>query len=97
MNKQILIQGFTVEQFNEIIQKQIQDGIKTHFGNLEDSQSSNTENKYLTRRDVIELLSISYVTLHDWCKKGILNSYRIGNRVYFRSEEISYALKPTAA
>ena len=49
---------------------------------------------YLTRQEVAEMLQIDLSTLHNWVKKGKLNPYGIGHRVYFKRTEIEAALKP---
>ena len=43
---------------------------------------------YLTRQEVCELLSIDMSTLHRWRKDGILTAYGLGNRIYFKRNEI---------
>jgi excisionase family DNA binding protein len=50
--------------------------------------------EYLTRKEVAELLKIELSTLHNWCKKGKLKPYGIGNRVYFLRSDIEKALVP---
>lgn len=42
----------------------------------------------LTREETAEHLRISLTTLWQWSKKGILPSYGIGNRVYYKRHEI---------
>ncbi|RRQ49812.1 DNA-binding protein [Maribacter algicola] len=46
----------------------------------------------LTREETAELLKISLTTLWHWSKKGILPSYGIGNRVYYKRSEIENRL-----
>ena len=87
MEHQILLQGISANQLSELILAEIDQRLK------EISPINQDERKYLTRKDVTELLSISMPTLHDWCKKKILNPYRIGNRVFFKSDEIDLALR----
>lgn len=48
---------------------------------------------YLNRFEVVKLLRISLPTLSNWTKAGILQSYRIGNRVLFREDEIISSLQ----
>ena len=43
---------------------------------------------YLSRKEVARLLKISLTTLNDWSKQGIVQSYRIGNRVLYKRNEI---------
>jgi predicted DNA-binding transcriptional regulator AlpA len=50
--------------------------------------------EYLTRRQVADLFQIELSTLHNWCKKGKLKPYGIGNRVYFLRSDIDKALVP---
>jgi excisionase family DNA binding protein len=46
----------------------------------------------LTRNEVAKLLKCDLSTIHNWCKKGKLIPYGIGNRVYFKRSEIELAL-----
>ncbi|MEN5306313.1 helix-turn-helix domain-containing protein [Chryseobacterium cucumeris] len=43
---------------------------------------------YLTRQEVCDLLSIDMSTLHRWRKDGVLIAYGLGNRIYFKRNEI---------
>ena len=46
----------------------------------------------LTRKEAAEFLKVDLSTLWNWSKKGILSSYGIGNRVYYKRSEIEEAL-----
>lgn len=46
--------------------------------------------KLLTRKEVV--LDISFVTLYDWTKKGIVKDYRMGNRIRYKQDEIMETL-----
>ena len=46
----------------------------------------------LTRREVVNMLKISLVTLHDWTNKGVLKAYKVGNRVYYKADEVRASL-----
>lgn len=48
--------------------------------------------KFVTRADVAALLKISLPTLNDWTKQGWLQSYKIGNRVLYKLDEIEKAI-----
>ncbi|RZJ99556.1 MAG: DNA-binding protein [Flavobacterium sp.] len=48
--------------------------------------------KFISRAEVAKLLKISLPTLHDWTKLGILQSYKIGNRVLYKLAEVEQAL-----
>jgi excisionase family DNA binding protein len=44
--------------------------------------------EYLTRSEVCKLLKIDLSTLHRWRIDGIIPSYGLGNRVYFKRSEV---------
>jgi excisionase family DNA binding protein len=46
----------------------------------------------LARKEAADFLSIDISTLYLWVKKGKINSYGIGNRRYFKKQEIIDAL-----
>ena len=48
--------------------------------------------KYLTRKQVCQLLNISLPTLMSYCNKGILKGKKIGNRILFVEEMIKDSL-----
>ncbi|MEQ8553414.1 MAG: helix-turn-helix domain-containing protein [Cyclobacteriaceae bacterium] len=85
---EILLKGITLDHLNSTLL----DGMEERIKELVE-RPEKKEVKYLTRKEVAELLSISLPTLHDWCKRKILNPYRVGNRVYFKIDEIDQSLK----
>lgn len=46
----------------------------------------------ITRKEVCELLGISYPTLGRWSSKGIVKAYRIGKKIRFKRGEVMQAL-----
>lgn len=85
MDGQILL-GRLNRIFNEVSE------IKRNFQPKEPTQ-------YMTRREVSELFGVALNTVSDWTKKGLLKSYKIGNRIYYKRHEIDQALteiRPTA-
>jgi len=48
--------------------------------------------QWLTKKEVSNILSISIVTIDDWSKKGILNPFRVGNRIRFKRIQVEQAL-----
>lgn len=50
------------------------------------------KNNYLSRNEVCKLLKISLPTLNDWSKLGRLQSYKIGNRVLYKQDEVENSL-----
>ena len=82
----IQIQGINAEtligQIKEIVKKAIPK-----------PQPAATTDKLLTRKEVCKMLQISLVTVHNWTKQGILNPYRIGNKLRFKESEVLDALQ----
>lgn len=51
-------------------------------------QQSETEKELLSRKEVMELLGVTYSTLFNWNKKKILTPRKIGHRVYYERKEV---------
>ena len=85
MNNQILLNGITIEQLAEALKVLM-------FEKTEEIQ--HTENVLLTRDEVCELLSFNKTSLWKHTKSGKLKSYGIGNRVYYKRNEVLEAVKP---
>lgn len=60
------------------------------MGNYNSPLLSNTEldELLLTKIQCARLLKISVATLDNWRAKGIIKSYKIGQRVLFKKEEV---------
>lgn len=50
--------------------------------------SNQSKEEYLSRKRTAELFDISFPCLNDWTKKGILKSYRLGARIYYKRSEL---------
>jgi len=48
--------------------------------------------RYLSRKEVGQLLKVSLPTVDSWTKDGFINSYRIGSRILYKSDEVEGAL-----
>jgi hypothetical protein len=46
----------------------------------------------MTREETAEFFKISLATLWQWSRKGILPSYGIGNRIYYKRNEVTNSL-----
>lgn len=47
---------------------------------------------WIGRKEAAEILGVTYPTLLDWNKKGILHPFKVGNRVRYRREDIEQVL-----
>lgn len=86
--EQLLCVGTTPEQ----LQKAITENVKSQLEELKKSFQPKTPEEYLTRKETAELLNINLSTLHLWKKKGILKSYGLSGKVYFKRSEVESAL-----
>lgn len=46
----------------------------------------------LTRKQVAKMLDVNLSTIHNWTKKGVLTSYGIEGRVYYKRSEVEEAI-----
>jgi excisionase family DNA binding protein len=56
-------------------------------------ETSYTEKEIMSRKEVKELLQISYPTLNTWTKQGKIKAYKQGAKVYFKRSEIVNSLE----
>ncbi len=89
MEEKLLLSTVSIEQFYTEITKIVQ---------LALAQQQSTEqpvlsNQYLTRKEVCAMLRISLPTLHQWTKDSLIKSYRLGNKVYYKSLDIEKSMK----
>ena len=73
------------------IKKVVEEALENKLKNL--NQPEKESLKLLSRKDTAELLCISLPTLHDWTKTGIVKAHRIGNRILYKLDEVTQALK----
>jgi excisionase family DNA binding protein len=83
------LQNTTAESFkSEIVQD-----IKEYFDGVLKTMATADNETYLTRQEVSNLLNVSLPTIWAWTNKGVLVSYRIGNKIRYRKSEIIAAMK----
>jgi excisionase family DNA binding protein len=76
--------NFSEEEFNELITSAVNNALK----NQTQQKVQSSEDVLLSRQETASYLKISLVTLHEWTNQGILKSYKIGGRVYYKQDEI---------
>ena len=74
------------------LQNAILNGVKELISELKSEYKPKEPNEYLTRNEVRDLLKVDLSTIHNWCKRGKLRAYGIGNRVYFKRSELEQSL-----
>ncbi|SFF27484.1 helix-turn-helix transcriptional regulator [Flavobacterium xueshanense] len=89
MKKEIIqFDIISVEDFKDEIIKEIIIALKDIILPIQEIN----EDKLLTRKEIAKMLSVSLVTLCDWEKKNIIQSYRIGNLVRYKKSVIIKAI-----
>lgn len=83
-------------QFIQITPEQIQnaiiEGVKSQLEELKKSFQPKEPNKYLTRHQVAEMLSVDLSTVHNLSVRGTLQKYQIGGRVLYKLSEVEEAI-----
>lgn len=84
--KTIHIDNISSEEFLMKIGKILDEALTKKFTPVKEPYT------LLTREETADKFSISIRCLHNWSKNGLLEPYTMGNRVYFRSDEVEEAL-----
>lgn len=90
MKASTLLHNSTPEQLTEAILNGVDEKLNQLKANFQPKEPT----EYLTRNEVKELLKVDLSTVHNWTKKGKLKSYGIGNRVYYKRNEVEKNLIP---
>lgn len=78
----------TPEEFKEAIIADFRNELQLFCKSFQPIQ----QQEYLTREEVAEILKISMSTISEWNRKGILNPYRLGNTIRYKSNELDQVL-----
>lgn len=92
MEKTVIVHGATFAEFLEKIDLIVAQRVENA---LKEAATPQKGYKYLTRAEVASMLKISLPTLSDYTKYGWLTSYKIANRVLYRSDEVEASLQRT--
>jgi excisionase family DNA binding protein len=88
--KRKLIQVFELD--SEEFKNEILIGVERLLKEFSDKFTPKPPEIWMSRKEVGGLLGISLVSIPNWIKEGILNAYKIGNRVSFRRSDIEQTL-----
>jgi hypothetical protein len=87
--QQINFVGVTPDNFLNELVSQVKTALLTE---LQQSFKDNEPNRYYTAEQICERFSITKPTIHEYRKRKIIKSYRLGSRVYYRLDEIENAM-----
>jgi hypothetical protein len=74
----------TPEELKNIINDILDIKLKEFSGSNENQQKT----ELLSRKETKELLNVSYVTLNNWNRKGILEPSYLGNKLFYNKQQI---------
>ena len=86
--KQIQFISVTPEQ----LETAIINGVKTQLDKFKKNFKPKTPTAYMSRQEVAKMLKADLSTIHNWRKRGVLKSYGISGRVYYKRSEIENAI-----
>ena len=86
--KDLFLSTYSPEEITGIIHNAVREAVKDSLP----ATSTPPSEKLLTRKETADKLKISLVTLNDWTKRGIIQSYLIGGRVLYKDSEIEASL-----
>jgi len=70
------------------------EGLQNQIKDLQQNFEPTKPTELLTRNELSKLLKVDLSTIHNWCKRGKIMPYGVGNRVYFKRSEIEAVLIP---
>ena len=80
----IVTTEISIDELTELISDKLIDKIEHYLKDVNKSQNE----LLLTRKEVANYLRVSITTIHHWMEYEILDPIRIGNRVYFKKQDI---------
>ena len=86
--KQVQLVGITLEEHNLPIFNYIDGKIEE----IKKLYQPKEPTKYLTRKEVAEMLSVDISSIHNMSKKGVLQKYQISGRVLYIRSEVEAAI-----
>ena len=81
---QILLNGVNL---NELLEK-IGQLVESKLQSIAPHNAQTNRSNFISRQEVSKLLMISLPTLNEYTKIGWLNSYKLGKRVLYKTEEV---------
>ena len=81
-----------LEFSREDLERLVKDALSSEFQKMmvmfNQLDNNKTKSDLMTREEVSKLLNVSLVTLHNWDKKKVLVSRKVGGRVLYLRDEV---------
>lgn len=90
MTKKVFIEGIEADELLNRLDK-MESAINA-LSVQPQSQPMAPKADFITRQEVAGLFKVTLTTINEWARKGILQAYKVGNRVYFKRAEVDNAL-----
>ena len=87
--KIVEIENISVEELVAMISNSVLDVLESRLKLL---QKESDQQLLLTRAETAKYLHVNMTTLWNWTKKGRIKAYGLGNRVYYKKNEIDEAI-----
>ena len=85
-SNQIIFDVLSKEELKDLVGRSLEEVIKNN------SLTQPTDQELLTREETCELLKVDSSTLWRWTNKGKVKAYGIGNRRFYKKEELISSL-----
>ena len=76
---------------NDLLEE-VDNRILSHLEALKKDFQPKEPTEFLTRHEVAALLKVDISSVHNYTKKGLLTSYGLSGRVYYKRSEVNKAL-----
>ena len=86
--EQIQFVGTTPEELCDLFDGRIDKKINS----LKEIFQTKQPQEYITRQQTANFFKVDLATVHNWTKRGFLKAYKIGQRVYYKLDEVEDAL-----
>lgn len=86
--EQIQVFQMSPEEFKELILS----GIQLQIEELKKDFQPKQPDELMTRQQTADILKVDISTVYNYTKRGILLSYGIGNRIYYKRSEVQKAI-----
>lgn len=90
MNRPLIITS--PEDLEILISQATIKAVKDALVDFQKGNDTDLKPELFTRKEACKALKISLPTLRDWTKRGLLKSFTLGGRIYYKSEELEKAL-----
>lgn len=89
-NKILQIQEINVAELSNIIRASVKEELQ-HLNTVKSNKEQNGE-ELLSRKEVLQLLGISTVSLWNYQNRGLINVYKFSNKCFYKKSELLASL-----